>query len=120
MKHFIVAAAATLGLASIVSQPAPAAEVSSKVVRINDLDLNTAAGNAELYKRLRSAAHRVCGSYDPADSSFGLRPILAAGHGRCTQQALVKAVAQINRPAFSAYVASQTPAVRRSWVMAEQ
>lgn len=73
----------------------PRYEVATRVVNFADLDLNNSRGVATLYKRIKSAADQVC---EPADSvSFDTLTRLR----RCKQQAIVKAVEDVNSPALT-------------------
>jgi UrcA family protein len=63
-KNFIFAAVAAVSFAS-VAQMAQAADVVNDrpalTVRYSDLNLDTQAGAAALYQRIRHAAEQVCG-----------------------------------------------------------
>jgi len=54
-------AVATLALAAAGLATPVAAAPHSVAVKIGDLDLSTASGNAQLQRRLRSAANEICG-----------------------------------------------------------
>jgi UrcA family protein len=72
-------------------------------VRYGDLDLDTAAGIAELYARLKNAAERVCGT--------GYKPqvlFLAHSWRTCVKAALEQGIAAVDRPALTAYHATQS------------
>lgn len=58
--------AATISLLTIAAAPAFASpsDPVSITVRYNDLDLNNPAGQAELNRRIESAARRVCATND--------------------------------------------------------
>lgn len=63
--------------------------VAHKVVSFKDLNLNSAEGVEALYRRIRSAAHDVCGNPDRYDlSQFRLRP--------CIDDAMSRAIAQVD------------------------
>ncbi|HJR71348.1 MAG TPA: UrcA family protein [Gammaproteobacteria bacterium] len=99
-------------LVATVTLPAAAAGTveESIAVRYNDLDLDDAAGIAQLYKRLRTAAEKVCDT--------GYRPqllFLAHGWRACVTAALEQGVAAVDRPALTAYHAAKAnPAGARS------
>jgi UrcA family protein len=97
-----------LGLAALAgSAQLPAAAdgrfvEQSLEVRYDDLDLGGNAGIAQLYGRLRSAAETVCDT--------GYRPqtlFLVPGWRACVTGALEQAVAEVDRPALTAYHAAQ-------------
>ena len=75
--------------------------VKSEVVRYDDLRLISAVGAAVLYGRLRGAAERACGTLNgrPAE--------LAARYRSCVDEAVAKAVAEVNEPVLTRYVESK-------------
>ena len=101
---FIVAAALTL-----FSVAHAQSTVESVTVKFADLDLNTDQGDAALYRRLTVAARRACWQFPGAAEPLPIsrQKQLEARHATCVQQAIDGAVAQINRPVFTSYVASQ-------------
>jgi len=94
--------AASFGVAATVpavAAPPVAAETTS--VRYGDLDLDSAAGIAQLYARLQVAAEKVC------DSRFHPGTLVVSASWRtCVADALTQAVAAVDRPAVTAYHAS--------------
>ena len=71
-------------------------------VRFTDLDLDKEAGVANLYVRLRNAAEQVC--------SLGSGPsglFLSSSQRACVTAALEEAVANVDRPAVTAYHAAR-------------
>ena len=71
-------------------------------VRYADLDLDKEAGVANLYVRLKNAAEQVCDT--------GYRPpalFLSSSWRACVTAALDQAVANLDRPAVTAYHASR-------------
>jgi len=96
-------------LVATVTLPAAAAGTveESIAVRYNDLDLDDAAGIAQLYARLRTAAEKVCDT--------GYRPqalFLAHGWRACVTAALEQGVAAVDRPALTAYHAAKASPAR--------
>jgi UrcA family protein len=74
-------------------------------VRYGDLDLDSAAGIAHLYARLKNAAEQVCGT--------GYRPqalFLAYRWRTCVAAALEQGVTAVDRPALTAYHAAKAGA----------
>jgi len=72
-------------------------------VRYTDLDLDKEAGVANLYARLRNAAAQVC--------SLGSGPsglFFSSSQRACVTAALEEAVANVDRPAVTAYHAART------------
>lgn len=88
-------------LAAIASTHAIAdtsVSVQSEVVRYDDIRLISAVGAAVLYGRLRGAAERACGSAQnkkPIDQEVRFRT--------CVDDAVAKAVAQVNEPLLTWY-----------------
>jgi UrcA family protein len=72
-------------------------------VRYTDLDLGKEAGVATLYTRLRNAAEQVC--------NLGSGPqalVLSSSERACVTAALDGAVANVDRPALTAYHAARS------------
>ena len=96
--------------------PAAAAEgvlVDNSIeVRYGDLDLDSAAGIAQLYSRLKTAAEKVC------DTGHKPQPLyLSYAWRSCVTAALERGIAAVDRPALAAYHASKAnPASRRDVV----
>lgn len=90
-------AAATLGLVATVSQAAarPGEHVAQHVVRYADLNLGSRAGVDQLYQRIVTAAHGVCGT----DQAFSLTAQVESR--QCAEQAIARAVATVDNPALS-------------------
>jgi len=91
---------------SVANAAAPA-DVPTTVVKFGELDVNSTAGKQELYLRLKQGARTVCRALDPSDSVA--KNLLAREYKACIEQAVSGAVAKINRPDFSDYVASRMP-----------
>ena len=98
---WILCVVATGALASIVSllgiTPAWSApsDVPSVTVSFRDLDLSTPEGANTLYRRIRTAAQKVCG-YAGAD-------VLSQNISRaCYRNAIADAVAKVNSPLLTA------------------
>jgi UrcA family protein len=104
----IVAAAAALSCSVLTSACAQAVAAPSIKVRYADLDLSRVKDATALYKRLNAAARAVCRDLDSHDSASGdLRPILEQHHKACMDNAIIGAVAKIDRPAFTSFVATK-------------
>ncbi len=74
----------------------------SLAVRYTDLDLGKEAGVAKLYGRLRNAAEQVC------SSGAGPSPLFLSSSLRaCVTAALDQAIANVDRPAVTAYHAAK-------------
>jgi UrcA family protein len=95
-------AVAVLGLAALAATPARADDVPTHVVSYADLDLSRPAGAERLLVRLQTAAATVCGHASSQDYRAKLRIQL------CREQAIARAVANVNVPAFSSWYASRT------------
>ncbi len=76
--------------------------VKSEVVRYDDIRLISAVGAAVLYGRLHGAAERVCGG--PIDS---LQIVRQRRYRACVDDALSKAVADVNSPVLGKYFESR-------------
>jgi UrcA family protein len=93
--------AAFFGVIALPAAAAPPVVAESTEVRYGDLDLDNAAGVAELYARLQVAAEKVCDSrFHPG--TF----VVSASWKTCVAEALTQAVAAVDRPAVTAYHAS--------------
>jgi len=90
-----------------IAQASPPSDVPTIVVKYGDLDTTRSAGQTELYGRLTRAAQSVCQSLDPGTSVRNLA--LIAPHKACVDKALSAAVARIDRPEFTDYVATRMP-----------
>jgi len=93
-KHFFFAAVAAVSLASVgmAAHAAQADDVPTRTVHYADLNLNTDAGVATLYNRIRYAAHLVCGNVDP------IRLEEASMAKGCIDKAVFSSVTAINNP----------------------
>jgi UrcA family protein len=101
MKITLVLAASILSLASFAAQATTPAGAGSVEIKYSDLDLNRKAGVATLYQRIQGAAKQVCAAHD------GRRITEQRAHAACLDNAVLTAVARINRPMLSEYVAAQ-------------
>ena len=97
-------AALTLALAAF-AQPASAAErFTQRSVTISSADLNlaSATGAKQLYKRINRAAETACG---PRPSGFVLQvfPSARREYKSCVRDAVENAVTSLNNPLVTAY-----------------
>jgi UrcA family protein len=90
-----------------VTKAAAPSDVPTAVVKFGDLETTGSAGKEELYRRLTRAARSVCRSLDPSES--GAKMLVTPLYKACIDQAVSGAVAKINRPDFTDYVASRMP-----------
>ena len=100
---FVAAAAASLGF-SIAQAGTPLGvsfDQRSETVHFADLDTSNAQGAATLYQRIRSAAVRVCHELEPFRDLTMMQP-----YWSCLSTAIANAVAEVNRPALTAYAAA--------------
>lgn len=105
----LIAITTTLVLSAFilcVAKAVPAPDLPIAVVKFGDLDATRPAGKEELYRRLTRAAHSVCRSLDPSDSDARLQYITP--YKTCIDHAVTDAVARINVPEFTDYVAFRT------------
>lgn len=91
----LVALAAS-GIASAATRDAPGV-----VVRFGDLNLNSLAGVASLHKRIRNAAHSVCGPLEIR--ILGLRD----AYSECVNEAVNNGVAAVANSNLSIFHASK-------------
>ena len=101
-----------LGLAAVVAMSASPLgafaasnsldEPAFRVVRFGDLDLSRNSGVAALYSRIKSAAREVCQSLD------SLSVKLLRAQYDCRQDAVARAVAEVNSPALANYYAARS------------
>jgi UrcA family protein len=70
-------------------------------VRFADLDINQDADAVILFRRIQRAAGRVC------DSLGSTTLFVQHAYADCRRLAIDDAVAQVNRPTFSAYARTQ-------------
>ena len=102
MKIAIALAASVLSLSTLAAQAAaPTDEPYSITVQFADLDLDRKAGIAKLYFRIKAAAQRVC------DQQANERLVAKQTYAVCVERAVSAAVARINRPMLSDYVAQR-------------
>ena len=100
MKLAIALAASILSLTTLVARGAAATDGANEVtVQFADLDLTREAGIARLYVRIRGAARRVCNQ--SSDS------LANQTYPECVKRALSDAVARIDRPMLTDYVAQR-------------
>ena len=78
----------------------------SRVVKFGDLDLTHSQGAAVLYTRIRSAAREVC--VPEYNWVMEMRAISA----KCRDEAIARAVGEVNAPALTAYYQGRTGAKR--------
>jgi len=91
-----LAVLATMAFTLVVSvvHAHPPWDPPRKAVRFSDLNLNTPEGASVLYKRITTAAKEVCDVFD--DSIFPHSH--EAQVNVCIDEAITRAVVQINRP----------------------
>ncbi len=103
----IVTLASIVALGFAVSNVSNAANsdaqpVESLTVQYGDLDLNKPQGVDALLKRIKSAAKDVCSEFE------GRTQREKQLHSQCVDQAVSTAVARVNRPALSQYLAERS------------
>jgi UrcA family protein len=76
---------------------------ASKTVSYTELDLARPAADEKLYQRIRAAAREVCESLE----GRGLEKLKP--HQQCLDNAISRAVAQVNHPKLTAYFAAHNP-----------
>jgi UrcA family protein len=103
MNTFSKIAAATLIAVAALAGTAANAEdaVPSQAVKYGDLNLSSAQGAATLYKRIEAAARGVC----PAS---GRQIDQITSRQSCYDQAIARAVRQVNSSTLTAYYSAKT------------
>jgi UrcA family protein len=100
VKLATVLIASILSLTTLDARSAvPTADSHSVTVQFADLDLNREAGIARLYSRIKGAARRVC------DQQASDLLATKQSYPVCVKRAVSTAVARIDRPMLSEYVA---------------
>jgi UrcA family protein len=93
---------------SAVSAPTALGDAPSRRVNFADLDLTNSAGAATLYARIKSAARQVC---QPEYNWLSKLRTLA---DQCTDQAIARAVADVNAPELTTYfMAKMSPRIEQ-------
>ena len=99
MKFATALVASILSLTTLAARGAgPTDDAYSVTVKFADLDLNRQAGIAKLYVRIKSAARHVCYQQENDQLVSQTYPV-------CVKRAVAAAVARVDRPMLSAYVA---------------
>ena len=96
----LAAATAVIGLFATAQASQPS-EPRSLIVQFADLNTGTNQGAAALYRRMDTAAGVVCGQRKRTGSL-----IVSETWEACVKNAMQDALAQINRPAVTAYAAA--------------
>jgi UrcA family protein len=100
MKLATALVASILSLTALDARAAaPTGDAYSITVRFADLNLDRQAGIAELYVRIKGAARRVCA--EQANDQL----VAERNSPNCVKRAVSTAVARIDRPMLSDYVA---------------
>ena len=93
---FVGAVVMTLGTFSMLQASAPWDTPRSEVIGYYDVDFDRPASTARLYKRIHAAATRVCAPVASLDARTRLRV------HECVDQAVARAVTEVNHPQLSA------------------
>lgn len=100
MKLATILVTSILSLTTLDARSAaPTDDAFSVTVQFADLDLDREAGIAKLYTRIRGAARRVC------DQQASEQLVAKQSYPICVTHAVSTAVARIDRPMLSDYVA---------------
>jgi len=97
LLSFLAATASSLATADAL------VNVKSEVVRYDDIRLISPVGAAVLYARLHSAAVRACGGPISGPTQLAREQ----RYNACTQEAVRKAVDEVNHPILTQYYASR-------------
>ena len=100
---FVVLAAAPITMLASVAPAHESADAPAHLaVSYADLNLDSDAGTAVLYMRLKQAARQVCGDWDTRDLSRGLAATA------CINKAMSHAVARVNSPMLTSLYEAKT------------
>jgi UrcA family protein len=102
-KNFTMAAVAAVCFAAVTIAHAGEA---ARTVRYSDLNLNTRAGAAVLYKRIRVAAEDVCGDV------HSWQPVVAKATKACVDRAIFTGVRSVNAPMLTSEYDAHAGVVR--------
>jgi UrcA family protein len=105
LVSFALAGVFASPLSALASMISKLDEPVSRVVRYGDLDLSRDSGVATLYSRINSAARAVC---EPLDVMM-LRVLRERFD--CRQDAIARAVSEVNSPALTSYHLAKTKAI---------
>jgi UrcA family protein len=81
----------------------------SRTVQFADLDLSKPEGAATLFGRIKGAAKAVCSAY-----SKGKTPADMQRYAACIEFAVSNAIARVDEPVLTDYVASRTASGRKA------
>src|SRR5262249_12542210 len=95
----VVSTALLLACVLAVSNASAGQQERSETVKFKDLNMGTPAGAEALFRRIHSAARRVCAPQGWSD------PLRATA---CTKDAEARAVAEVNLPLLTAYYRNKT------------
>ena len=104
-KSVAGAAAMLLACVFVVSSALagePYGEVRTEDIKVDDLNLATAAGVDTLYQRIHLAAARVCAVSEQPDVGAASAP------AQCSKDALARAIEKMNLPALTALAATHS------------
>jgi UrcA family protein len=102
------------GSVALAQNPQAMQDIPQQRVNFADVNLDSPAGVAKLYRRIESAAEQVC--VDPA-----VRDVRRIAQGKlCLQQAIARAIRQIDLPALTALHGSKSGTIAPLSVTAAQ
>jgi UrcA family protein len=109
LKHKFILSCALAGLlagpvSALAASSGKLDDLPSRKVKYADLDLNRDAGVAALFSRIKTAARQVCESPDVFFLS------LVRQRYNCSQDAIARAVADVNAPLLTSYFLEKTNA----------
>jgi UrcA family protein len=99
LNTLLVLALALSVPAACLAVPPGDEDPRSRAIQVSDLDLSRPAEAAQLYRRIERAAIYVC---EPFASDSLARTML---YRKCVSGAVARAVADVNSPLFTQYVA---------------
>jgi UrcA family protein len=99
----LLAAAGAIGWTAAAHASDADYDIPRQVVKFADLDLDSVAGASTLYRRIESAADRVC---DEPSGGRGLSAVI--GLNTCKAQAIRRAVYSVNSAALTGLYLAKT------------
>jgi UrcA family protein len=89
-------------LSAVAATIVPGDEVPARTVKFADLNLTRSEGAAVLYARISAAAREVC-----LPASIWVPQLLYRAY-RCREEAIARAVADVNAPVLTSYYLAKT------------
>jgi UrcA family protein len=102
LRMFLLSVFAVVAVSPAIAADTAVVNVKTEVVRFDDLRLISTVGAAVLYARIETAADRACGG--PSDN---LQLAAQKRYRSCMNEAVSKAVSDVNHPILNQYYESK-------------